>query len=376
MRPNIFQQLREQLDQYAFGFPPTESGIEIELLKLMFNEEQAFMFTNLTAELESPKSIACKINRPVEEVSEILGDMAQKGLLFRQRRGNQLFYSAIPFIHGLLEFQVNRLGRKMVKMAGDYINQIYKHNMARNTQSFMRTIPVQRSLDLTHKIAPYEDAREILRGNKDLIVITKCACRQQKVLFNKGCGKPMEVCFMFGPMGQYYIDNGLGHQITLDEAYGILDKAQELGLITQPASSQKPFTMCNCCVDCCGFLRAILKYPKPAQLIFSNYNAIVDQDKCSGCRICVTRCPMVAVKMNSDGYSVIDGDRCIGCGLCVTTCRERARRLIRKSEQPRVPPADTTDQFMEMARKRGLTDIKPSQIVSYGFEVSSCREIT
>jgi len=376
MRPNIFQQLREQLDQYAFGFPPTESGIEIELLKLMFNEEQAFMFTNLTAELESPKSIACKINRPVEEVSEILGDMAQKGLLFRQKRGNQLFYSAIPFIHGLLEFQVNRLGRKMVKMAGDYINQIYKHNMARNTQSFMRTIPVQRSLDLTHKIAPYEDAREILRGNKDLIVITECACRQQKVLFNKGCGKPMEVCFMFGPMGQYYIDNGLGHQITLDEAYGILDKAQELGLITQPASSQKPFTMCNCCVDCCGFLRAILKYPKPAQLIFSNYNAIVDQDKCSGCRICVTRCPMVAVKMNSDGYSVIDGDRCIGCGLCVTTCRERARRLIRKSEQPRVPPADTTDQFMEMARKRGLTDIKPSQIVSYGFEVSSCREIT
>jgi len=376
MRPNIFQQLREQLDQYAFGFPPTESGIEIELLKLMFNEEQAFMFTNLTAELESPKSIACKINRPVEEVSEILGDMAQKGLLFRQKRGNQLFYSAIPFIHGLLEFQVNRLGRKMVKMAGDYINQIYKHNMARNTQSFMRTIPVQRSLDLTHKIAPYEDAREILRGNKDLIVITECACRQQKVLFNKGCGKPMEVCFMFGPMGQYYIDNGLGHQITLSEAYGILDKVQELGLITQPASSQKPFTMCNCCVDCCGFLRAILKYPKPAQLIFSNYNAIVDQDKCSGCRICVTRCPMVAVKMNSDGYSVIDGDRCIGCGLCVTTCRERARRLIRKSEQPRVPPADTTDQFMEMARKRGLTDIKPSQIVSYGFEVSSCREIT
>ena len=376
MRPNIFQQLREQLDQYAFGFPPTESGIEIELLKLMFNEEQAFMFTNLTAELESPKSIACKINRPVEEVSEILGDMAQKGLLFRQKRGNQLFYSAIPFIHGLLEFQVNRLGRKMVKMAGDYINQIYKHNMARNTQSFMRTIPVQRSLDLTHKIAPYEDAREILRGNKDLIVITECACRQQKVLFNKGCGKPMEVCFMFGPMGQYYIDNGLGHQITLSEAYGILDKVQELGLITQPASSQKPFTMCNCCVDCCGFLRAILKYPKPAQLIFSNYNAIVDQDKCSGCRICVTRCPMVAVKMNSDGYSVIDGDRCIGCGLCVTTCRERARRLIRKSEQPRVPPADTTDQFMEMARKRGLTDIKPSQIVSYGFEVCSCREIT
>ena len=375
MGKSVFQKVRQQLDQYAFGFPSTDSGIEIELLKVLFTEEEAFLFTNLTAELESPHSVACKIKRPVEEVANRLEDMAQKGLLFRQRKGNRVEYCAIPFIHGLLEFQVTRLGKKMVKMAGDYINQTYKHNMAQGTQSLIRTIPVQHSLDIRHNIAPYEDAREILRRNKDLIVITACACRQQKALFHKDCGKPMEVCFMFGPMGQYYIDNDLGHQIHLDEAYRILDQAHELGLITQPASSQKPFTMCNCCVDCCGFLRAISKLPKPAQLVFSNYSAVVDYDKCCGCRICVKRCQLGAIKMNDNGRSEIEGDRCIGCGLCVTTCPEKARRLVpRPGQQHRVPPADTAEQFREMVKKRGLKNIKPSQVFSFGFEGSSCRE--
>ena len=114
---------------------------------------------------------------------------------------------------------------------------------------------------------PFDDACEILR-NEELIVITDCACRRQKALFEKDCGKPMEVCFMFGPMGQYYIDNGLGRQIDFEEALKILTRAQEAGLVTQPASAQKPFTMCNCCGDCCGFLHAINKHPNPAELVF------------------------------------------------------------------------------------------------------------
>jgi hypothetical protein len=36
MDKDIFYRLREQLDGYAFGYPSTESGVEIELLKLMF----------------------------------------------------------------------------------------------------------------------------------------------------------------------------------------------------------------------------------------------------------------------------------------------------------------------------------------------------
>jgi Pyruvate/2-oxoacid:ferredoxin oxidoreductase delta subunit len=368
MEKNIFRRLQEQLDQYSLGFPATDSGIELDILKGMFTEEEAAMFTALTAKLETPEAVAARLDRPVDEVAGQMEDMAQKGLFFRQRRrGESPGYSAIPFIHGLVEFQIERLDKKAVKLVGLYIKEKFKDVLSKNTQSFMRTIPVRHSVEVTHHVADYDDACEILRKEK-LIVITDCACRRQKALFGRDCGKPIEVCFMFGPMGQYYIDNGLGRRIDLDDALGIQAKAHAAGLVTQPASAQKPFTMCNCCGCCCGFLQAINKHPKSAELVFSNYMAVVDQQTCSGCETCVERCEMGAVKMNADDLSEINLDRCIGCGLCITTCPEEAIGLVPKPEaKHRTPPADTAEQMILLAKKRGIESNDLSRIVSFGF---------
>jgi Na+-translocating ferredoxin:NAD+ oxidoreductase subunit B len=371
MGEDVFRRLQQQLDQYSIGFPASESGIEIELLKEMFTQEDADLFTALTAELETPESVSDRINKPVEEVAKRLEDMAGKGLLFRKRQGRSIAYSAVPFIHGLLEFQVVRPGvdvKRIIKMTGQYVGEKLKHNMAEGSDLFLRTIPVHRSISAMPHVAPYEDAREILRKEK-LIVLTDCACRKQKSYFGKDCGKPMEVCFMFGSMGEYYVENGLGREIDLKEALEVLEKAHDAGLITQPAAAMKPFTMCNCCVDCCGFLRAASKHPNPADLVFSNFTVKVDLDKCSGCGTCVSRCGMEAVKMNAEGKAETDPARCIGCGLCVTTCPEEgARELTPKTGQShRIPPADTPSQMKALAGKRGMTRMDPSRIVTFGF---------
>jgi Fe-S-cluster-containing hydrogenase component 2 len=77
---------------------------------------------------------------------------------------------------------------------------------------------------------------------------------------------------------------------------------------------------------------------------------------------------MGAVKMNSDGLSEINLDRCIGCGLCSTTCPEEAIRLVPKPEaKHRTPPADTADQMIRLAQKRGIESSDLSRIVSFGF---------
>ena len=367
MPEDIYRRLQEQLDQYSLGFPATDSGIELKILREMFNDRDAAMFGSLTAQLETPESVAMRLMRPVEDVAEQLENMAQKGLLFRRRQGDSVQYSAIPFIHGLVEFQINRLDKKMVKLVGRYIKEKFKDDMARNTKSFLRTIPVQQSVPVKHHVAAYEDARDMLKS-AELIVVTDCACRRQSALLGMDCGKPVEVCFMFGPMGQYYIDNGLGRRVEINEAIEILTKAQEAGLVTQPASAQRPFTMCSCCSDCCGFLRAINKHPKPAELVLSNYVATVNQEKCSGCETCIGRCPMHALSMTEGGISEINADRCIGCGLCVTTCPEEAIALIPKSsEERREPPRDTREQMIRLAQERGFADHDPSRIVSFGF---------
>ncbi len=41
MSKDVYRRLQEQLDQYSIGFPATDSGIEIKLLKRLFTEEEA-----------------------------------------------------------------------------------------------------------------------------------------------------------------------------------------------------------------------------------------------------------------------------------------------------------------------------------------------
>jgi electron transport complex protein RnfB len=240
--------------------------------------------------------------------------------------------------------------------------------MAQLTGYFQRTIPVQQSVEVSHHVAPYDDACDILR-NQNIIVLTDCACRRQRAMFGKGCGKPMEVCFMFGPMGEYYAENGLGRRIGAGEAIEVLTRAQEAGLVTQPATAHNPFTLCSCCGDCCGFLHAINKYAKPAEFVSSNYALAVEAEKCSGCGKCAERCWMRANELNDAEVAEFNPDRCIGCGLCVMTCPEKARVLVLKPDGLiHEPPAGTVGQMTDLARRRGLQCDDPSRIVSFGFE--------
>lgn len=354
MQTDIYRQLQKQLDQYSMGFPATESGIELKILKYLFSEADAEIFTSLTPMLEDANSVASRLDRPASEVSDKLDDMAERGLLFRLKKESGSRYGAIPFVHGLFEFQVNNLQSDFAKMAKQYFEEAFDHAMQTNADYFLRTIPVQESIDMTHNVASYDDAVEILRS-KPFIVVTDCICRKTADLIDQSCGKPLEVCFMFGSMGQYYLDRKMGREVSLEEAIDILTSCREAGLVTQPATSQNPAGMCNCCGDCCGVLRALNNHPKPAEMVFSNYYAVVEIDDCTGCETCIDRCQMDALSINDDGVAVVDRDRCIGCGLCVITCPTEALTLVSKSESElRTPPATMAEQMMLMARKRGV----------------------
>jgi electron transport complex protein RnfB len=355
MAQNIFRKLQERLDMYSLGFPSTRSGVEIEILQRLFSEEDASLFLELSPLLEAPESIAQRTGRSFEDVTAQLEDMTARGLLFRLKKGDSVKYGAIPFMHGLLEFQIRRLDKDMVELFERYYEEGFNRAIIDSADGFLRTIPVNQSIDVSQQIAPFDDACEILRNVKT-IVVADCICRKERGLMGKACEKPVEVCFMFGSMAQYYLDNNMGRQVDADEAIRIVKEAQKAGLVTQPATSQNPSGMCNCCGDCCGILRSVKKLPKPAEYIFSNYYACVDSDTCSGCEICLDRCQMGAVRMNDDDVVQIDLNRCIGCGLCVITCPTEALALVRKPEgEYRTPPATSAEQMMIMAQKRGIS---------------------
>ena len=138
MSDDIFRQLQQRLDMYSMGFPATETGIEITILKKLFNQKEAEMFLNMSPKLEDPESVARRLGSPVEEIDRQLEDMAQRGLLFRGRKGDSVKYGAIPFMHGLAEFQIEQLDREMGELIHQYMDQRFNESIAGVEGLFLR----------------------------------------------------------------------------------------------------------------------------------------------------------------------------------------------------------------------------------------------
>jgi heterodisulfide reductase subunit A len=50
------------------------------------------------------------------------------------------------------------------------------------------------------------------------------------------------------------------------------------------------------------------------------YFSVVDEDKCSGCRVCVAVCPYNAVTITKEGRAHVNPAMCKGCGTCTSSC--------------------------------------------------------
>ncbi|MGY5853787.1 MAG: CoB--CoM heterodisulfide reductase iron-sulfur subunit A family protein, partial [Candidatus Thorarchaeota archaeon] len=50
------------------------------------------------------------------------------------------------------------------------------------------------------------------------------------------------------------------------------------------------------------------------------YYSVVDEDRCAGCRVCISVCPYNAITINERGFSEVNPALCKGCGTCTSTC--------------------------------------------------------
>jgi ferredoxin len=336
----------------AVGFPATESGVEIRLLKRLFSESEAALFVKLSPLPQTPGDIAAKLDCREDELAPQLEAMARKGLLFRVRKGDRVRYAAIPYVVGIYEFQLNKMDASFARDHEEY----FKTAFARELQGFqtpvLRSIPINRELVPDYPVAPFEDVLKIIEA-QETIAVAPCICRTTKQLVGEPCDKPVERCFSFGSHAAYYVENKMGRYISVEEARELVIANEKAGLVMQPFNSQKIAGMCSCCGCCCGVLRSIKAQPVPADAVKSNYFAAVDAAVCTGCETCVDRCQMGAVAMAGD-RAQIDLDRCIGCGLCVTTCPSGAMRLVKKAEnEAYTPPRTGVETYIRIAQERG-----------------------
>jgi heterodisulfide reductase subunit A2 len=65
----------------------------------------------------------------------------------------------------------------------------------------------------------------------------------------------------------------------------------------------------------------VISYIQQKEMMLEPYRATVDQDKCSGCRICNNLCPFNAISFHEDRMvSEVNQALCQGCGTCIAAC--------------------------------------------------------
>lgn len=346
----VFRRLAKHLDDLPSGFPATDDGLDLRLLKRLFTIEEAELAIHLTLIPETAKVVALRAKQDVDQLSEQLNSMARKGLIYSiEKKDRPALYMANQIVIGIWEYHVNNLDNELIRDMGEYIPKLFEEAWKIPQ---LRTIPVNRSIQVKTDVMTYEDAEQMMKDHKS-IVLAPCICRQEKRMIGEACDKPEESCIIFDTAGEYYVRNGMGREITLEEGLEVLKRADETGLVLQPGNSQKANNICCCCGCCCGVLRTLKKHPQPANLISSAFYAISDSELCNACEVCAERCQMDAIQYD-DGFAEIDLDRCIGCGLCVTTCPTEALTMVRKAqeEQDKVPES-SKDLYIKLGRLRG-----------------------
>ena len=120
MHDEIYRRLAEVLDTLPNGFPTTESGVEIRILKKIFTPEEADLFCRLRLTFETAQQIAERTAIPLEGLEKILIAMAEKGQVFMLDLGGTRFFRMLPWVFGIYEFQLGRLDRELAELSETY----------------------------------------------------------------------------------------------------------------------------------------------------------------------------------------------------------------------------------------------------------------
>lgn len=348
---DIYERLRDRLEMMATGYPATDNGVEVKILRKLFSEEDADLFLKMDKRPETVREVALRLGTDASAMAVKLEDMAQRGLIFRVKRDKEIRYFPVPFIVGIYEFQLNNLNMSLLKDISQYYLNGLGATFHGQKTPHLRSIPINAEIVADSPIAPYDDAAAIIR-NKTRVAVAECFCRKAVSLYGKTCVHPAETCLQFDDFAEYYVENKMARFISTAEALAILKQSEAEGLVIHILNSQKVEAMCCCCSCCCGMLISLKLFPAPAREVKSNYLCLLDENLCTLCGVCESRCTVGAFTVK-DKKIEFRPERCIGCGLCVTTCPAQALKLEKKAhKQLYKPPATVFDTYDVMSAEK------------------------
>jgi len=282
-------------------------GPEYYALAPILDEYQAKIAMHLEFRKKlSAKDVAKASGEPYEKVKEALDYIAWAGVAFVNTIDGVDMYWQDIFVPGHLEMINNN--KELVAKHPEVAEAFYyfgskKGPMAAGIMPIgagpMRVIPIERSIDGNSRRASYEEVSKYL-NESDVFSVSDCSCRTSREEMGEGCGHLKEdMCIQLGHAAEYYIKTGRGREITREEAFEIIRKAEDNGLMHSIPNLDglgHTHAICNCCGCGCYAMRLANEYLNN-DIVRSNYKSVVDESKCVACGECVDVCPTNALRL-------------------------------------------------------------------------------
>ena len=114
---DAYRKLATHLDNLPGGFPATESGVEIRILKHLFSPAEAEIAPKLNMLPEPVEAIAQRLDMAPGDLAPTLKEMARKGLIVHSGKGGRSTYMAAQFVVGIWEYHVKSLDKSLSKIS-------------------------------------------------------------------------------------------------------------------------------------------------------------------------------------------------------------------------------------------------------------------
>jgi Na+-translocating ferredoxin:NAD+ oxidoreductase subunit B len=364
----VYRELQQDLDRMPVGFPATESGVEIRILKQLFTPSEARIALCLGMLPETVSTIHKRLKDELsrDSLTDAVERMAYRGLIRSEQDGDEVRYGKLPFVIGIYEGQVDRMTGELARDLVEYFENGLGQAIRPKATTQLRTVPVNRPIEVERGAAQYDDIRAAVRASEGPFAVMNCICRQAKDLAGEPCRQTAvrENCLTMSAAARVMLEHDRARPITRNRMLHLLDEADREGLVLQPQNTRNPQFVCCCCGCCCVALKAGKRLDRPVEFFSANYFAEVNSGECEACGKCISRCQMDAVSMHGAAANV-DRVRCIGCGLCVSTCPAGAMRLHSKRRQA-LPPSSTEGLYAKIYRERyGTTALVKAAVRLY-----------
>jgi NAD-dependent dihydropyrimidine dehydrogenase PreA subunit len=344
----IYKELSDRLGVW-------ESERFLKILAAMLTPEEA----RICLELFEPatcQELAARLGINNKELSGKLDVLVDKGMLTRGLTQYAFHTTLLAFHHDCIADTAPHTGpyalsQEAKELWADFFYNEWSYHFLKHTEEFIkmtgRNLPIwpaigalERSPDIKPEDLLPEENWKLRIENAKSRILAPCGCR---ISWGHKCDKPLMTCFACfdRPRGEYYFNKPgrILKEVTLEESLDIVRQAEESGLVH--------WGDCYCCSCCCENLFPVTREKRWDLMTPNRFLAIVDEEKCNGCKVCVKRCPFEAVEMKpgetpKDQKSYVIPEKCKGCGLCVITCKTNALtlKIVRPPEYLKPKPPE------------------------------------